>query len=97
MIKAVLLPFLQPALKRQGRWSGQAGRRAGGVRAPSPSPPPGRAAEGAAPAAGRGGGGERSRPGVSLSSSLLISGCVHSLRSSQRGLFWHGNVPSGIY
>lgn len=59
MIKAVLLPFLQPALKRQGSWSGRTGRGAGGVRAAraEPSSPgpcravPCRAAEGAAPAA----------------------------------------------
>lgn len=39
MIKAVLLPFLQPALKRQGSWSRRAGEpeRSGH---PAPSPPP---------------------------------------------------------
>lgn len=100
MIKAVLLPFLQPALKRQGSWE-QTGRRGREVRAPSPEPSaPGKAAQGAeeeddmmmmrrrkVPPS----------PEVFLSSFVLISGSVHSLRSSQRRLFWHGNVPSGIY
>lgn len=47
MIKAVLLPFLQPALKRQGSWE-QTGRRGREVRALSPEPSaPGRAPKGA--------------------------------------------------
>lgn len=61
------------------------------------------AADGAAPAApplgsGRGGGRKALQTGLSLSSLVLISGSVRSLlRSSQRGLFWQGNVPSGVY
>lgn len=96
MIKAVLLPFLQPALKRQGSWSGRVGEpERSGHPAPSPPPP----AE--SPRVPRRCGGGRKegspQPQVLLSSFVLISGSVHSLRSSQRRLFWHGNVPSGIY
>lgn len=40
MIKAVLLPFLQPPLKRQGSWSRRAGEpERSGHLAPSPPPP----------------------------------------------------------
>lgn len=96
MIKAVLLPFLQPALKRQGSWSRRVGEpERSGHPAPSPPPP----AE--SPRVPRRCGGGRKegspQPQVLLSSFVLISGSVHSLRSSQRRLFWHGNVPSGIY
>lgn len=98
MIKAVLLPFLQPALKRRGSWSKREGEPArSGHPAPSPPPPaePPRVLrrreeeeeeEEGSP-----------QPQVLLSSFVLISGSVHSLRSSQRRIFWHGNVPSGIY
>lgn len=51
MIKAVLLPFLQPALKRQGSWSRRVGEpERSGHPAPSPPPPaePPRAPRGAA-------------------------------------------------
>lgn len=84
MIKAVLLPFLQPALKRQGSWSGGRAGEPEGSRHPARSPPPrGRAAEGAGAGAGaapaapplgsRRGGGRKALPSPGFRFPVLFS------------------------
>lgn len=91
--------FSAACLKKAGKLEEAGGQRSQRGQGSRPG-----AGEGAAPAApplgaGRGGGRKAGslQPGLSLSSFVLISGSVLSLRSSQRGLFWQGNVPSGVY
>lgn len=79
MIKAVRLPFLQPALKREGSWGGQGSQRGLGTqpRARLPRAAPRRAAEGAAPAApplgSRRGGGRKALPSPGFRFPVLFS------------------------